>query len=178
MSQHESQEPSPRLETLNIVYDEARDAISKQEAILAGLDSKTTVGLGSASVISAGVAIQQAIQSSQDPVSCWWVFLGTASITLGLVAYLVIIFCSIQAYKLRPFKASASAYSLEKKVWPQSPARAKAILTSARLDALATNGKVITGKSKWVSRVHGWLLIEGVALFLLASSLVFGSLGS
>ncbi len=176
--------------SVDVIYSEVTGRLSAQDAQIATLDSKANFGLGSATLLTAGVtglatAVDEAREPSQDrsmaaervaTADLWWFGEHNAErltdyITLAsLGVYVLVIVFSFLAYNLRQWRVTPqpAPFFDEALSWPAESTKVQ--LAVQRIEDFEFNEKKIKAKVRWVRFAMLALLFE--AILLLAVTVV------
>ncbi|MEA2514734.1 MAG: hypothetical protein QOJ59_4223 [Thermomicrobiales bacterium] len=168
-------------DSVDVLYEEMKRSEDAQSAQISALDGKANFSLGSATLLTTGVAaLRTALESSNgtDPGGTLDLLLiepSAATVTNWLVissvvAYLVVLISSYKAYTLRGYSLVPQPQTLIDEYKGEEGPFTKARLAAARASAIAENAPTINSKVTWTRRALRSLFIEGV--LLLAITLV------
>ena len=155
--------PASPWPAIDIVYQELIDRAKGQQEHIKILDTKANFGLGSATILTASLALQQAAESASAQTG--W---SGAVVVVALVAYLVVVISSFSAYRLRQVWVTPDPIVLTKEVVYETPDRAKSALSVARAEALVNNEEIIRSKVFWTKNALAGLFVEALALLIIA----------
>lgn len=150
----------PTWPSLNLIYDEIKGRLAYQQAQIGSLDGKANFGLGSATLLTAGIATLHSTVKPSPLVNI-----------LTVVAFLVYVFVlvfSFCAYRLRTWSVTPNPRQLldDATDWPEEKTRA--CLAQQRVEDFERNESEIAIKATWVRRALYALIAEGAVLLLIA----------
>ncbi len=172
------QDPNATSDSLDIVYEELKQRMATQNAQIAALDGKANFGLASASLLTAVVALNAAVSTSQRigtvrPFSILWLDIADPVseagrlTTAAFAVYLAVILFSFLAYRIRPFQDVPDPKELMTKYLDQPREQTKRDLSGTRAVTFLDNEKQVKRKVRWSHLVILGLTVEAVLLMLL-----------
>lgn len=149
-----------------LIHAELKGRLNEQNAQIATLDSKANFGLGSASLLTAGIiALQTSVQGRG--------FLVNLLTSACLGAYIVVVWFSYQAYRLRTFATPPKPAPFARKYMYYHPDVTREHLISELINAYSRNLRPIRDKIRYTELLHKALLAEATLLMLIACAEIF-----
>ncbi len=180
----EGDEQQPVWPSVDVVYAELKDRVALQLAQADTLDNKSNFGLGSAALLTAGVA---ALRNASEPaigkeVERWclfgWILPVTVLVTWitvgAFAAFVAVVWCSYQAYKVRTFTISpsigkAGTEHLLDVALHRPPNHTKVLMSHHRVvEDLFQNERQIERKTRWTAWSLIALVVEAVLLLTMS----------
>ncbi len=141
--------------SLNLAFEMTKEQLSYQPSIVDALDSKANFTLSSATVLTIAATVFRGTFFAQMNSA-----LTDVIELVLLVLYAIILFCSYQAYCLRPYTSVPHPAKFEKYL-RENEEYTKGVLYSTMVDAFEKNEGTINKKSKWATLAMSGLIIEG-----------------
>ncbi|HEX8598507.1 MAG TPA: hypothetical protein VF952_08330 [Chloroflexia bacterium] len=163
------------MSSLSIIYDLVQQRVTAQYERINSLDTKAGFVLGSATLLTGGISALQQVAittmtdlNSKDPstVAQWKIGIGGASL-LAVLFYLVLVFASIQAYKIRKYNALSRVRTLIDKYYENEEVDTKEVLVDTLATLVEENDQIIDRKALWTQRAISCLMIEAILLAIL-----------
>ncbi len=170
--------------SLDLAFEEAKRLIAAQDAQLAALDGKANFGLGSATLLTAGVAalrssmnnVEEAAQVSGQPnmltvrsFEVDWLTVANGLTIAALGVYAWVVLSALSAYGLRKYENAPDPQKLLARFLNKPEHETKRKIVEELADAFATNAEHAAAKVKWTRRVIWGLLAEAVVLVGIAA---------
>lgn len=156
--------------SLDVVYEYVKDQVGVQNDQINALDGKAGFILGSASLLTAGAASFQAVlsdSSSKLLANGLNPFVLQGITVLALVFYLLVVYSSYQAYKLRSYPSVGDVRLLRNKYEAKSVEATKGSLLDTMLIVIQYNHELIDDKANWLQRALILFVIEAIFTCLL-----------
>lgn len=146
--------------SLDLIFTEVKERLTRQSAQVSALDSKTNFGLGSASLLTALLGLQQGLQKPGHVPAPLMIPL----IALVFLSYLGVVFASYQAYRLRGYAVVPQPVVLRDEYLDEGIDETKRMLIEACILAYRENTILLDEKIAWTDRALGGLAVEAVLL--------------
>jgi hypothetical protein len=146
--------------SLDLIYDEIKGRLAYQQTQIGALDAKANFGLGSASLLTAGIT---ALQTASRPS-----LLGDVLTAGALAVYVLVIVFSFCAYRLRSWSVTPNPRQVLEDAAGCLEEETRARLAKQRVADFERNEREISIKAMWVRCELYALLAEGVVLMWIA----------
>ncbi len=152
----------PQWPSLELIYDEIKGRLTYQVAQIGALDTKANFGLGSATLLTAGVA------TLGETVGTSFIAALLTIAALAVYVLVIVIVFSFCAYRLRPWSVTPNPRQVldDAASWSEEETRAR--LAKQRVEDFERNEREISIKAMWVRRTLYALMFEGALLLLIA----------
>lgn len=149
------------LPSLALAFELAREQLADQRSQAAGLDTKASFVLGSASLLTAAATALHSMSASATPHP-----LLTTIALLAVFVYLVVVAASYQAYTLRVYKHVPNLERLQEYIGVELQ-QTKGTLLSTMVLAYGENQRTLAKKVRWTKTALFALAVEAVVLAVL-----------
>ena len=145
-------------ETLELIYNEVKDALNTQFQLLEGLNTKASVIIGFVGVII-GISLQLYSQSN------------TYLFCSCMILFMMSIFFSFSAYKIKSYRIDPAPRALTEKYLSEDSKKVKKQLIDNFIESFEDNKNKIEKKGTYI---HCSLIFLFVGLIVLISSIIVG----
>jgi len=139
-------------DTVCLLLDEARAALDREFDSIRALDHKAATLFGAASVVVSLMALTAGTVVQSAPTQRLFATHLRCALALGAVLYLAVLFCTVQAFRLRTYYLPLKTEREEilKAYLPLEPDQARKQLLANYIEYSGHNASVREQKARWV----------------------------
>lgn len=160
------------VDTLDLIYDVGKDYIKEQSTRISIFDTKAGFVLGSASLLTTGVAafgksafdVASQMAKEGKTLELWQGNITICLVAIALLMYLAIIFCGYQAYKPTNVAALSQIGTMRDIYLQERKTFTKLAVLNAMVDIIEENDYRIQDKANWTGWAVRALIGEAFAI--------------